>query len=111
MRGDKARVTVVETKLLALIDPSLLAASEAQNHLILLRDDFCEIDANIGCVDGPARAIPRIVSDLRAMNHGIRRRAAAVDAGSAQVLSLDERDGPSQIRDAKRQRATASTRA
>jgi hypothetical protein len=45
--------------------------------------------------------------NLRAMDHGLRRRAADVDAGSPNIFFLDEGYRPSQIRKAKCEGITA----
>src|SRR5260370_8583808 len=78
----------------------MVSGTETQNDLIFLSDDFGEIDADVRCVDAPARGVSRVVSDLRAVNHRFGRGAADVDAGAAKILSLDQRYRPAEIRQA-----------
>src|SRR5438552_1640072 len=97
MRANKSGVATMEAKVRALVDLLLLATAKAEDHFVFLHDNFGEIDADIQSIDTPARGVSRIVSDLRAMNHCLGGGAASVDAGAAQMLLLDERDGPSQV--------------
>src|SRR5260370_16622759 len=107
MRPNETGVAAMETKVGALIDLFLLAAAKAENDFVFLGNNFCEIDADVRCVDAPARGVSRVVSDLRAVNHRLGGRATNVDAGSTQVLVLDERYIPSQIRKAIRETIAA----
>src|SRR6266850_1494663 len=59
MRRDKTRVAAIKAKFGALVYLFLLAATEAQDHLVFLSDDFGEIDADVGSVDAPACGISR----------------------------------------------------
>src|SRR5882672_2849998 len=47
MRRDKTRVAAIKAKFGALVYLFLLAATEAQDHLVFLSDDFGEIDADV----------------------------------------------------------------
>src|SRR5216683_1654280 len=87
-------------KVSALVDLFLQAAAKTENDFVFLSNNPGEIDADIRCVDAPARGVSRIVSDLRAVDHGLGGRATNVDAGATQVIVLDERYRPSQIREA-----------
>src|SRR5260370_11870135 len=100
MRGNKTGVASMETKVSALVDLFLRAAAKTENDFVFLSNNPGEIDADIRCVDAPARGVSRIVSDLRAVDHGLGGRATNVDAGATQVIVLDERYRPSQIREA-----------
>src|SRR5215472_7087752 len=111
MRPNKSRTFPIKANILALIHAALLAASKAQNHLVLLRDNFCEIHLDSGCVDSPARGISRIVRHLRPMHHGLRRRASHVDARPSQIPLLDKRHRPTQVREAKSEGISGLARA
>ena len=100
MRANKTCAATIEAKIGAFVDLFLLVAAKAEDDFVLLSDDFGEINADICGVDAPARGVARVVSNLRAVDHRFSGRAADVDAGAAEVFLLDERDGPSQIREA-----------
>ena len=93
MRSDKTRVVPIEAKVGAFIDLFLLAAAETEDDFVFLGNDFCKINADVRSVDAPARGVPRIVSDLRAVDHRLGGRASNIDAGAAQIFLLDERHG------------------
>src|SRR5207245_3859345 len=94
----------------ALVDLSLLAAPEAEDHFIFLGDDFGEIDIDILCVDAPAGGISCIIRDLRSVDRRLRGRTSNVHARSTEILFLDERYRPTQVSQAIRQRITALAR-
>src|SRR5206468_6437047 len=73
MRGDKTRVAAMKAKFGALVYLFLLAATETQDHFVFLSDDFGKIGADVRRVNTPTRGVPRVVSDLRAMNHRFGR--------------------------------------
>src|SRR5689334_20331190 len=102
MRSNKSRTSTIQTKILALVNSSLLPATKAQDDFVFLRDNLREINFDSRGVHTPPQSISRIVRHLRAMHHGFRRRAADVYACSAKVLFFDKRDGPSQVRETKR---------
>src|SRR6266403_3974426 len=97
MRANKTGMAAVETEVGALVDLLLLTPAKAENHFVLLGNNFRKISADIRCVDTPAPGVSRIVSDLRAVDHRLSGCAANIDARAAQMLFLDERDGPSQV--------------
>src|SRR5256885_5511683 len=97
MRANKSGVATMEAKVRALVDLLLLATAKAENDFVFLRHNFGQIDADIRSANTPARGVSRIVSDLRAVDYCCGGRQAGVDAGAAQMLLLDERDGPSQV--------------
>src|SRR5260370_36923475 len=99
MRPNETGVAAMETKVGALIDLFLLAAAKAENDFVFLGNNPRKIDADVRCVDAPARGVSRVVSDLRAVNHRFGGRAANIDARAAKILFLDERYRPSQIRE------------
>src|SRR5215471_7516581 len=111
MRRNESRVSAVKPQILALINPSLVASAKTQDHLVLLRNNLSQIDDYPSGIDSPPRSASRIMRHLRAMHHGLRRRAAHVYAGSSQIPFLDQRYGPAQIRQAKRQRIAPLARA
>src|SRR5260370_29883581 len=97
MRADKTGVAAIQTQVGALIDLLLLSGAKAKNDFVFLGNDLGEINAHVHRVDTPARGISRVMSNLRAMDHRLGRRASDVDAGAAQILFLDERNRPPQI--------------
>src|SRR5207249_9844099 len=97
MRANKSGVATMEAKVGAVVDLFLLATAKTEDHFVFLRDNFGQIDADTRRVDTPKRGVSRIVSDLRAVDHCFGGRTAGVDARAAQMLLLDERDGPSQV--------------
>src|SRR5262249_9069613 len=103
MRRNESRVSAVKPQILALINPSLVASAKTQDHLVLLRNNLSQIDDYPSGVDSPPRSASRIMRHLRAMHHGLRRRAAHVDACSPQIFFLDERHGPAQVRESIRE--------
>ena len=94
----------MQAKILALIHAPLQSAAKAQDDFVFLRDDSRQINADVRGIDAPARRVLGVVGDLCAMHHGFRRRAPDVDACSPQILFLDERDRPPQIRETERER-------
>src|SRR5256885_16121960 len=98
MGANKTGVAAMETKVGAFVDLLLLAAAKTENHFLLLGNDFCEIDADVRCVDTPARGVSRVVRNLREMYHRLGRGAADVDARAAEIFFLNERHRPAKIR-------------
>src|SRR5260370_2368255 len=108
MRANKSGAASMETKVSAPVDAFLQAATKTENDFVFLSNNPGEIDADVRCVDAPARGVSRVVSDLRAVNHRLGGRATNVDAGATQVIVLDERYRPSQIRKPIPERIPAS---
>ncbi len=111
MRAGKMGMAAIEAKVGALVDLFLLATAKTENDFIFLGDNFGEIDADVRCVDAPARGVSRIVRDLGAMHHRLCRRAANIDARAAQVFFLDECYRPPQVSEAISERIAALARA
>src|SRR6266481_1019292 len=91
-------MAAMELKVRAFVYLFLLAAAKTEHDFILLRDDFGKIDADIRSVDAPARGVSRVVGNVATVNHRFGGSAADVDAGAAEILLFDERDGPAEIR-------------
>src|SRR5215469_10144413 len=103
MRRNESRVSAEKPQTLALIDASLVASAKAQDDFVFLRNDFGQIDPYSCDINSPPPGVSRVMRHLRAMHHGLRRRAANVDASSSQILFLDQRYGPAQVRESIRE--------
>src|SRR6266436_1259632 len=111
MRADKTRVSAMKSKVGALIDLLLLSAAKAENDFIFLSNNLRKINTYVRCVNTPARGVSRVISNLRAMDHRLGRRATDVDACAAKILFLNERHGPTKVRKVIGERVAGLTRA
>src|SRR6266436_4496297 len=111
MRADKTGMAAMESKMGALIDLLLLSGAKAKNDFVFLGNDLGEINAHVRRVDTPACGISRVMSNLRAMDHRLGRRAPDVDACATKILFLDECHGPTKIRQSIGEGIAALTRA
>ena len=103
---------MIRVQVLPLYPPAFCpSATKGVNDFVLLRDDGSEIDTHILRVYAPSRGVPRIVGHLSSMNHGFCRRTSCVDARATEVPFFDQRNSPSEIREAKRQGNASLSRA
>ena len=86
---------LVETYVGMQPDLSLDSAAEARDDFVFLRDDCRKIHGHIIGAHSPTRGMPRVVRDLRTMNHGLRGRAPCIDTSAAHVALFDQGDFPS----------------
>src|SRR5256885_16970675 len=77
MGANKTGVAAMETKVGAFVDLLLLAAAKTENHFLLLGNDFCEIDADVRCVDTPARGVSHYARN--AARWGVNTSNVSVD--------------------------------
>ena len=67
-----------------------------------------DVDALEGRADADLRRLPGVVRDLGGVQQRLGRDAAAVQAGAAQLVLLDQADGEAQLGGAQRRRVPAA---
>src|SRR5260370_2141737 len=98
MCAGKTGVAAIQTQIGALIDLLLLSAAKAEDDFVFLGNDLGKINAHVRRVAARARSVSVVMRNLGAMDHRLGRRASDIDACAAQILFLDERHGPTKIR-------------
>src|SRR5258706_6809949 len=99
--ADKPALPAVEMQIGTLLYLLFLSAAKAVNDFSFLVDNRLHIGAYVRCANSPTLRVPSVVGHLRAMDHGLCRRASIVNAGAADKTFFDERYLPSDIRESK----------
>jgi hypothetical protein len=76
-------------QILAAIHLVLLAGAEPLHDLVFQGNDPGQIDAHFRRSNPPTGGVAGVVGHLGAHDHRLRRCAARVDAGAAQMFFLD----------------------
>ena len=82
------------------LEPGLDAVAVVEHDLVLARLDLCHVDGDVAGADAVLGAASGDVCGVRAGHQRLGRNAAVVDAGSADELALDHRDGLARLRSA-----------
>src|ERR1700676_2014424 len=90
-----------------LFKPCLTAIAKAVHDVALAPPDAFHIDVDVSCVNAIAGASPREIRDAGACDHGFRRRATFIDAGSTDMLAFYQRRSKARTCKRHTQRRTA----
>jgi hypothetical protein len=97
VRIRESGLPLVETNIRMQTDLLLYPAAEACDDVVFLRDDAWKVGGDILGSDSPARGIPRVMRDLRPVDHRFGGRAPRIDACAADIAHFDQCDLPSYL--------------
>src|SRR5690606_22637761 len=89
-----------------VVEPTLAAAAERRDDLAGPLTHGSHVDRRRTDVHAIVAGAAHDVRDPPGGDHRLRGRAPLVDAGTADVLALDEGDAPPRLREGARERAT-----
>ena len=75
------------------LEPGLDAVAVVEHDVVLARLDLCHVDGDVAGADAEIGPAARDVRGVRAGDQRLGRDAAGVDAGAADQLAFDHRDG------------------
>jgi hypothetical protein len=93
----------------AALHQALQTLVEAADHAIAVRVDLGHVDAIERRAHAEGVALLRRVSDLRRVQEGLGGDAAAMQAGPAELVLVDEHDGHAELRRAQRTGVAAAS--
>src|SRR5258706_11995345 len=95
----KPRLPAVEMQIGTLLYLLFFSTAKGVYDFIFLVDNRLQVSAYVRCANSPTLGVSRVIRYLRAMDHGLCRRASSIDAGAAEKTLFDERYLPSDIRE------------
>ena len=90
IRAGETRFAENELDVLGIFQSTLHPCAEVVDDCLLAPVDLAQVNADRPAANAVVGGAPGQVSDSRAGDHGLRRRAAYIDTGAADMLTLDD---------------------
>src|SRR5262245_32523819 len=90
MRAGEARIAPKQAQIVGRLRSVLDTIPKGLHHIVLTLSHLGHLDAYVAVMYAEVGGAPGEISDARAIEHRLGRRAAVVDARAADVRALDQ---------------------